>query len=229
MRLSPLASLIKKEFGMEILSSWQLSLKVINSCCFMSGQYCWFLRHVRSKVLKSRLTGLLTFNAEVGQKTRKAWCCLSWFYIFLRSEEWVYFLNVKIGSWCKTSFLFRSLNANCKTWTPGPLMSLNTLDQKWPLNTGGVIPLLCPAWSCFWRHSNKICVTYFLSTKKNYITFGSKYQNLLSIEKQGMLFVWVLNFLCLLVFESMKNPLRLWWKTLSDVHPIQTLLTFPPF
>ena len=55
---------------------------------------------------------------------------------------------------------------------------------------------------------NKICVTYFLSTKKNYITFGSKYQNLLSVEKQGMLFVWVLNFLCLLVFESMKNPLR---------------------
>ena len=28
-------------------------------------------KNKKSKVLKSRLTGLLTFNAEVGQKTRK--------------------------------------------------------------------------------------------------------------------------------------------------------------
>ena len=30
-----------------------------------------FAQEIKSKVLKSRLTGLLTFNAEVGQKTRK--------------------------------------------------------------------------------------------------------------------------------------------------------------
>ena len=73
-------------------------------------------------------------------ENKKAWCCLSWFYIFLRSEEWVYFLNVKIGSWCKTSFLFRILKAYCKTWTPGPLRSLNTLNQKGPLTLAGSSP-----------------------------------------------------------------------------------------
>ena len=73
-------------------------------------------------------------------ENKKAWCCLSWFYIFLRSEEWVYFLNVKIGSWCKTFFLFRILKAYCKTWTPGPLRSLNTLNQKGPLTPAGSSP-----------------------------------------------------------------------------------------
>ena len=97
------------------------------------------------------------------------------------------------------------MKAYCKTWTPGPLRSLNTLNKKGPLTPAG---------------SSPYCVLLEVVSEDIVIKFVSHIfclqrkitlpldQNLLSVEKQDMLFVWVLNFLCLLVFEFMKNPLR---------------------
>ena len=50
------------------------------------------------------------------------------------------FLMLKLAPDAKTSFLFRILKAYCKTWTPGPLRSLNTLNQKGPLTPAGSSP-----------------------------------------------------------------------------------------
>ena len=50
------------------------------------------------------------------------------------------FSMLKLTPDCQTSFLFRILKAYCKTWTPGPLRSLNTLNQKGPLTPPGSSP-----------------------------------------------------------------------------------------
>ena len=79
-------------------------------------------RNIRSKVPKSRLTDLLAGNHSQywsGTENKKACCYPGWLYFFpAPPEEWANFLNVIIGSWWKTLFLFRIVKAFCKNRTP---------------------------------------------------------------------------------------------------------------